>query len=109
VNTKRVQNIEQLQLYSNVLAFGKENKSVHWKFQIKNGDEVGNASFKDGQIKVVEGNLADIIRKALTLEESRADDWTEVFKRLARILSTLRQREYVMDSKIAIVGLRIDK
>jgi phosphomevalonate kinase len=44
---------------------------------IKNGDEAGDASFTDGQAKNVEEKLAEIIDKALTLEESRATDWTE--------------------------------
>jgi hypothetical protein len=77
----------------------------HWKFPIKNSDKVGDTSFTDGQANKVEEKMDDIIKKALVLDESRATDWTEVFKRMEWILTTLIQREDNTDIKITIVGL----
>jgi hypothetical protein len=105
VKTKRVEHIEQLQLYINTLALGNENKPCHWKYPIKNGDKVGDASFTDGQAKLIEKKVEGTIKKALPLEESWVTDWTEVCKRLMRILRTLTQLEDFTDSKIALVGL----
>jgi hypothetical protein len=106
---KRVKHIEQLQLYISTIALGNDNKPGHWKCPIKNGDKVSDASFTEGQAKVLEENLAEIIKKVLTLEESLAADWTEVYKSMMWMLTTRRQREDFTDDKVVIVGLQIDE
>jgi hypothetical protein len=109
VKKKRVQHIDKLQSYINTLASGDDKQTGHWKCPIKIWDEVDTASFTDGQAKKVEEKVDGIIRKALAFEESWASDWTNVCKRLAWILTTLRQREDLTDSKIAVVCLIIDE
>jgi hypothetical protein len=89
VKTKRVNQFDQLQLYINTLALVNYNKPGHWKCPIKYGDEISDASFPDGQAKKVEEKLENIIKKALTLEESRAAECNEVCKRLTWIFRIL--------------------
>jgi hypothetical protein len=79
--TKRIKHIETLQSYFNTLALGNKNKPGHWKFPIKNGDEVGDCSFTDMQAKYIEEKLGDIIEKAFLLKKSRKDDWHDVTKK----------------------------
>jgi hypothetical protein len=53
--------------------------------------------------------LAPIIKKALTLQEYRNDDWIEVVERMTSILTTLCQQKYFTDDQIVIVGIKIDE
>jgi hypothetical protein len=80
---KRIKHIDTLQYYVNTLALGTENNPGHWKFPIKNGDEVGDCSFTDMQAKDIEEKLGGIIEKAFILEKSRKDDWNEVIDDVA--------------------------
>jgi hypothetical protein len=64
----------------NTLPLGNKEKPGHWQCPIKNGDEVGDCSFTDGQATNSEEKLAPIIAKALTMDESCMDDWVEVVK-----------------------------
>jgi hypothetical protein len=89
--TKWIKHIETLQSFFNVLALGNEQKPGHWKCRIKNDDEVGDYSFTDGQATLIEKQLAPVIEKALTLQESRKDYWTKVVKKTMWILTTLCQ------------------
>jgi hypothetical protein len=62
VKIKRVQNIEMHSSYINTLALGDENQPGYWKCPVKNGDEVGDASFTDGQAKKVEEKRDGILK-----------------------------------------------
>jgi hypothetical protein len=77
---KRTKHIETLQSYDNALALGDERKPGHWKCPIKNDNEVGDCSFTDMQAEYIEEKSAPNIEKALTLQESRNDDWIKVVK-----------------------------
>jgi hypothetical protein len=56
-----VKHIEQHRSYINTLALGNENNPGHWKCPIKNGDEDGDATLKDGQAKKVEEKLEGML------------------------------------------------
>jgi hypothetical protein len=107
VKKKRVAHIELLQSHVNTLALGSVEKPGHWKCPVKNGEEVGDCSFTDGQSKQVEEQLSHIIDNALTLEASRGSEWKNVCKRMTWIMTTLRQREYLTYTTIRLVSIRI--
>jgi hypothetical protein len=91
--TKRVKHIVVLQSYINTITLGSVINPGHWKYPVKNQQEVGDCSFTDGQAKKVEQQLPAIIVKALVLEGSKAGDWVNVTIKVEWILTTLRHRE----------------
>jgi hypothetical protein len=72
--------MEVLQSYVNTFALGSVENPGHWQCSLKNGQELGNCRYTDGQAKRVDEVLAAIIDNDLTLEESRQDDWRNVCK-----------------------------
>jgi hypothetical protein len=107
--TNRIKHTETIQSFINTIALGDEEKPGHCKCPIKNGNEVGDYSFSDGQAKTIEEKLASIIEKALLLEESRKYDWIELVKIMSWILTTFCQQEDFTDDQIIIFGLQIEE
>jgi hypothetical protein len=107
VKKKRVVDILKLEMIINQNGLCSPDKPGHWKFPIKNLEEVGECKFTDVQAKRVEKVLCIIIYKALTLETSKAVDSKDVVTRITWIMATLGQGENFSDALIVTVEAKI--
>jgi hypothetical protein len=105
--TKIVKHIATLHFSINTIALGKPEKPGHWKCPIKDGQEVGDCSFKDVHAKKVEMKLPLIIAKALILERSKAHQLSTMVKDLEWILMMLQQNADFTNNKIDIIEQKI--